>query len=81
MARSTAPAATGELIFALAARGGMRLQVGGGLRLTPDVEAMLHSGVERAVIGSAAIDAVDLVRGWLRQFGADRIAVAFDVRL
>ena len=70
-----------ELIFALAARGGMRLQVGGGLRRPPDVEAMLDSGVERAVIGSAALKEVELVRAWLRRFGPDHIVLAFDVRL
>jgi phosphoribosylformimino-5-aminoimidazole carboxamide ribotide isomerase len=69
------------LIGALAAQNALRLQVGGGLRDTAAVRQMLDLGASRAVIGSAAVTHVDRVRGWLEEFGPERITLAFDVRL
>ena len=71
-----------DIIGELAAtHGGINVQVGGGLRDTAAVTRMLARGVARVVIGSAAVTAVEQVRGWLREFGAARVVLAFDVRL
>jgi phosphoribosylformimino-5-aminoimidazole carboxamide ribotide isomerase len=69
-----------EIIAALA-RLGAALQVGGGLRDAAAAERMLDLGAARVVIGSAAVTEVDEVRRWLERFGADRVALAFDVRI
>jgi phosphoribosylformimino-5-aminoimidazole carboxamide ribotide isomerase len=58
-----------------------RIQVGGGIRCRADVEAMLALGVGRVVIGSAAAERPDEVAGWFAEFGAERLVLAFDVRL
>jgi phosphoribosylformimino-5-aminoimidazole carboxamide ribotide isomerase len=68
-------------IAQLASQTGVRLQVGGGLRNTAAVSEMLDLGAARAVIGSAALTEVGQVRSWLEHFGAERIVLAFDVRL
>ncbi|MGA2023867.1 MAG: 1-(5-phosphoribosyl)-5-[(5-phosphoribosylamino)methylideneamino] imidazole-4-carboxamide isomerase [Steroidobacteraceae bacterium] len=77
-ARAGTPGNLG-LIHALASRHALRLQVGGGLRSAAQISDLLAHGVARAVIGSAAIEQVDEVRGWLREFGPERICLAFDV--
>jgi phosphoribosylformimino-5-aminoimidazole carboxamide ribotide isomerase len=69
------------LIAQLARRSGLKLQVGGGLRTRADVERVLEAGAARAVIGSAALSHPAAVRGWIEDFGGERIALAFDVRL
>lgn len=69
------------IIAALAGRDKMHLQVGGGLRDTAALAQMFDAGAARVVIGSAAVTQVDGVRGWLREFGAQRVVLAFDVRL
>jgi phosphoribosylformimino-5-aminoimidazole carboxamide ribotide isomerase len=69
------------VIECLAAQSAVRLQMGGGLRDTASVTDAFNLGVARVVIGSAAVTAVDLVRSWLRDFGPERVALAFDVRL
>jgi phosphoribosylformimino-5-aminoimidazole carboxamide ribotide isomerase len=69
------------IIAQLAAQKTVRLQVGGGLRNTAAVAQMLDLGVERVVIGSAAVTHVEQVRTWLEYFGAECITLAFDVRL
>jgi phosphoribosylformimino-5-aminoimidazole carboxamide ribotide isomerase len=68
-------------IVRLAAQKAVKLQVGGGLRNTAAVTQMLDLGVARVVIGSAAISHAEQVRTWLEHFGAERITLAFDVRL
>jgi phosphoribosylformimino-5-aminoimidazole carboxamide ribotide isomerase len=69
------------VIAQLAAELGIKLQVGGGLRDSGAVRAMLDLGAARAVVGSAAVTEPTEVRRWLRHFGSGRIALAFDVRL
>lgn len=69
------------IIVELAARKAVNLQVGGGLRNAAALAQMLDAGVARAVIGSAAISQVVQVHAWLAHFGAERLALAFDVSI
>ena len=70
-----------DAIERMARSGGLKLQVGGGLRSTAAVERMLNCGAARVVIGSAAISDPDAVREWLGRFGPERVTLAFDVRV
>ena len=70
-----------RVIGALAAARALQLQVGGGLRDHAAVRAMFALGAARVVIGSAAVQDPEAVRAWIGEFGADRITLAFDVRL
>jgi len=65
----------------LAKRATMKLQVGGGLRTLDRVQQLLDRGVERAVIGSIAINDPQTVLGWLDSVAADSLVLALDVRL
>jgi phosphoribosylformimino-5-aminoimidazole carboxamide ribotide isomerase len=69
------------VIADLAAQNAVKLQVGGGLRNTAAVAQMLDLGVDRVVVGSAAVIRADQVRTWLKYFGPEQIVLAFDVRL
>ncbi len=69
------------IIQNLARHSAMRLQVGGGVRSASVIEALLTAGVARVVVGTAAVEWPDEVAAWLDQFGAERICLAFDVRL
>jgi len=59
----------------------LRTQVGGGIRDEAIIEKLLGIGVQRVVIGSLAVKDPLKVQGWLKTFGADKIVLAFDVRL
>jgi phosphoribosylformimino-5-aminoimidazole carboxamide ribotide isomerase len=59
----------------------LRLQVGGGIRTRAVAAAMLALGVQRVVVGSVAVTQPEEVQAWLREFGPDRVVLAFDVRL
>lgn len=69
-----------EVIVDLAAQRGLKLQVGGGIRSAEVIEDLISSGIERVVIGSAAVERPDEVLAWASRFGADRICLALDVR-
>ena len=55
------------------------LQLGGGIRDIATIEAWLGKGVDRVIIGTAAVRDPDLVKGAARRFPG-RIAVGLDAR-
>jgi phosphoribosylformimino-5-aminoimidazole carboxamide ribotide isomerase len=79
-ARTGAPAQHG-LIAELARSATLRLQVAGGFRERDHLAAMFGAGVDRIVIGSLAVSQPETVRGWIAEFGPERIALSLDVRM
>ncbi len=69
------------LVEKLARESGLLVQTGGGIRDEAQVAALLGAGVQRVIVGSLAVRSPDLVRGWLKKFGAEKIILSPDVRL
>jgi phosphoribosylformimino-5-aminoimidazole carboxamide ribotide isomerase len=69
------------VIAGLAAASPLQLQVGGGIRDAAALEILLDAGAARVVIGSAAVQRPQEVLQWLKRFGAQRVCLAFDVRV
>jgi phosphoribosylformimino-5-aminoimidazole carboxamide ribotide isomerase len=67
-----------RVIEALAGRGDLRLQVGGGIRRETEVRELLDLGVARVLVGTLAVSEPDLVGRLASETGA--VAVAVDVR-
>src|SRR5205823_9205910 len=67
------------VIVALASQRAVRLQVGGGVRSAAVIDDLLRQGVERVVVGSAAVERPGEVAGWLARFGRVRICLVFVV--
>ncbi len=63
----------------LAAAPGMPVQLGGGIRNMPTIEAWLAGGVTRVILGSVAVKNPALVREACRAFPG-RVAVGIDAR-
>lgn len=59
---------------------GLKVQVGGGIRSREDIAHYLDNGVERVIIGSLAIREPDLVVGFIKEFGAERIVIGIDAK-
>jgi phosphoribosylformimino-5-aminoimidazole carboxamide ribotide isomerase len=70
-----------DTLVALASQSGLLLQVGGGIRQRVIIDDLLAHGVDRVIVGSAAVDAADEVRTWLKHFGPEKVGLAFDVKL
>jgi phosphoribosylformimino-5-aminoimidazole carboxamide ribotide isomerase len=58
----------------------LRLQAGGGIRSREQIVALFEAGAERVVIGTLALTEKAKVQAWLKEFGADAITLAFDVK-
>ena len=69
-----------DQILELAASHGAHVQFGGGLRSPEAVEAVLTGGVERAILGTLAINHPETVASLINRWGAERIAVSLDAR-
>jgi phosphoribosylformimino-5-aminoimidazole carboxamide ribotide isomerase len=74
----TRPRQHTRVIEALAGRGDVRLQVGGGVRREGEVRELLDLGVARVLVGTLAVSEPDLVGRMAAETGA--VAVAVDVR-
>lgn len=70
-----------DLVARLAGRAPLQLQVGGGIRTRDQIARLLDAGVARVVVGSLAVQAPDLVRDFLEEFGSERITLSLDVRV
>ncbi len=57
----------------------LSVQFGGGLRSQAVIEKVLASGIDRLVLGSLALTAVEKVSLMIRQYGVARFVLAFDV--
>ncbi len=51
------------------------------MRSRADAAELLDLGAQKVVVGSVAVTRPAEVEAWLAEFGADRIVLAFDVRL
>ncbi len=56
------------------------VQFGGGIRDRDSLARALDIA-DRVVIGSLAVAEPEIVGGWLREFGPERLALGFDVRI
>lgn len=68
-----------EAIAAIARSVEVPVQVGGGLRTRDSVAAVLDLGIDRAIVGTVAIERPDWVSQWCGEF-RDRVAVGIDAR-
>ncbi|WNB92811.1 1-(5-phosphoribosyl)-5-[(5-phosphoribosylamino)methylideneamino]imidazole-4-carboxamide isomerase [Bacillus sp. NEB1478] len=57
----------------------VKVQIGGGIRSMDDVSYYLDQGVDRVILGSAAVSNPEFVREALRKYGS-KIAIGLDAR-
>ncbi len=68
-----------ELIADVAASSGLKVEVGGGIRDMKAVEYYLSKGIDRVILGSAAVKNQQLVIDAVKAYG-DRIVVGIDAK-
>lgn len=77
-AKSAVPENAG-LIFKIAERSGLKVEVGGGIRSMDTIDFYLKNGISRVILGTAAVGDSGLVKTAVAKYG-DRIAVGIDAR-
>ncbi|MCL5024897.1 MAG: 1-(5-phosphoribosyl)-5-[(5-phosphoribosylamino)methylideneamino]imidazole-4-carboxamide isomerase [Chloroflexi bacterium] len=69
----------GDLVRQMAQAVAVPIELGGGIRTEAAAEAALDLGVQRVILGTAALEDADLVRKVCQRWG-DRIVVGVDAR-
>jgi phosphoribosylformimino-5-aminoimidazole carboxamide ribotide isomerase len=68
-----------DAVVGIVQAAGVPVQLGGGLRREEDVAAALSLGVERVILGTAAVEQAELVARLAARFG-ERVIVGVDAR-
>ena len=68
-----------EHVLEVASKLNAKVQIGGGIRTEDDVAFYLENGVNRAILGSAAISDPDFVKAMLAKYG-EKIAIGIDAK-
>lgn len=58
----------------------LKVDFGGGIKTTAEVERLLNTGVTQVNLGSIAVRDPEKITGWIQQFGADSIILSADVK-
>jgi phosphoribosylformimino-5-aminoimidazole carboxamide ribotide isomerase len=69
-----------DVIAAIVAALEIPVQVGGGVRSRAHAQALYDAGVQRVVVGTAAIEQPELVDDLLATWGPERVVVGVDAR-
>lgn len=68
------------VIEAIAGTRLLKVQAGGGVRSTDDLQRLYAAGVARVVVGSLAVRDPGATAIWINQFEPERLVLALDVR-
>ncbi|SHH91969.1 1-(5-phosphoribosyl)-5-[(5-phosphoribosylamino)methylideneamino]imidazole-4-carboxamide isomerase [Clostridium intestinale] len=68
-----------EIILKLAKTVDMSIEVGGGIRTLDRIDKLLGNGIDKVILGTAAMEQEDLVKAALAKY-AERIIVGVDAR-
>ncbi len=69
-----------EVLEAISNATDLKIDFGGGLRTTADVELAFACGAKQITAGSVAVKDPDLVAEWLDTYGPERVILGADVR-
>lgn len=59
---------------------GLKCEVGGGIRDMKTIERYVSSGIDRVILGTAAVTHEGFVREAVRTFGSEHVAVGVDIK-
>lgn len=68
-----------ETVKKIKEKSGLFCEIGGGVRNTDTIKKYLDSGIDRVILGTAAIKDTEFLRNSVKEFG-DKIAVGADVK-
>ncbi|MBE4906994.1 1-(5-phosphoribosyl)-5-[(5-phosphoribosylamino)methylideneamino]imidazole-4-carboxamide isomerase [Bacillus luteolus] len=68
-----------QYVLEVAKKLNVKVQIGGGIRTLEDVAYYIENGVDRVILGSAAISNPDFVKEMLKRYGA-KIAIGIDAK-
>lgn len=64
----------------IAAKTKLKIDFGGGIKTSEDVESVFNSGASIVTVGSIAVKNPPMFFSWLKRYGADKILLGADVK-
>ncbi len=64
----------------IASQTNLKIDFGGGIKTTNDAELVYNAGASIINIGSIAVKQPDIVVGWIKEFGTDKILLGADIK-
>ncbi len=58
----------------------LRVEFGGGIKSTEAIKSVFNAGATYAICGTVAVKEPELFRGWLKEFGGEKIVLGADVK-
>jgi len=68
-----------ETVKAICKETNIQVDFGGGVKTAEDLEEVLAAGVAQVTIGTLAIKNPELVKSWIKKYGAEKIILGADV--
>jgi phosphoribosylformimino-5-aminoimidazole carboxamide ribotide isomerase len=69
-----------DVVRSIAAETNLRVDFGGGVKTKEEIQKLFDYGVRQVNLGSIAVRNRELVFGWIKEFGADKIILSADVK-
>jgi len=69
-----------KTLEAVASQTQLKIDFGGGIKTTADVESVLNAGAVFFNIGSIAVKQPEMVEAWIEQFGSGKVLLGADVK-
>ena len=69
-----------DILAQVTASTNLKIDFGGGLRLSQDVEKVLDAGALQINVGSLAVHNPEIVSNWIDQYGPEKIILSADVK-
>lgn len=69
-----------EVLRKIASLNLLAIEWGGGIKSREHLEAVFDAGADYAIIGSLAVKQPELMEGWLKEFGGEKIILGADLR-
>ncbi|MCH8063390.1 MAG: 1-(5-phosphoribosyl)-5-[(5-phosphoribosylamino)methylideneamino]imidazole-4-carboxamide isomerase [Chloroflexi bacterium] len=69
-----------EAAYRIADEAGVPVQLGGGIRSIESARQAIERGIDRVLMGTAAVENPDLLRELVGELGAERVVVTVDAR-
>ena len=68
-----------ESVIAIKNKSGLFCEVGGGIRSMDVIERYISAGLDRVILGTAAVNDPEFLKGAIKKYG-DKIAVGIDIK-
>lgn len=69
-----------EAAYDIAGEAGVPVQLGGGIRSIQSARQAIERGIDRVLVGTAAVKEPDMLRELVRELGPERVVVTVDAR-